>query len=183
MKTKRMICMKAILKLALLTTFIFSVVSCSTESVTDLQDENLTAIAAKGKKARPISNSIVTKQPFGEQATFTGNMTHLGKISGTVGTGVINIDFATRIGIFTTAPDIDYIFAANGDELWTQSTLTLLFNETFTGATYTGGFEIIGGTGRFEGATGNLAINDGVYFIDDNGVDTYTHTAQGLITY
>lgn len=183
MKTKQIKSLKAILKLAFLTTLIFSMVSCSTENVSDLQDEKLTAIAAKGKKARPISNSIVTKQPFGEQATFKGKMTHLGKISGTVGTGVITIDFETGIGIFTTAPDVDYIFAANGDELWTQSTLTFVFDETFTSASYSGGFEIIGGSGRFEGASGNLDINDGVYFIDDTGVDTYTHTSQGWIIY
>ncbi|WP_297702845.1 hypothetical protein [uncultured Eudoraea sp.] len=176
---------------AVLTMAVLLALSCTQESVTDGTTEDLTATAVRaGKKVdRPIKNSIVSIDKLdGSPTTFTGNMSHLGKITGTVGTGIFDLNFVTGIGLFTSAPDEDIIYAANGDELHTQSVLTFIFSEDFLSATYMGYFDFTeGSTGRFDGATGRMYINNGVYMSseDENGnpIDVYTHNAAGRIIY
>jgi len=103
----------------------------------------------------------------------TGNASHLGKISyagdvlitsGTVGTTDIT-DILTET-----------LTAANGD------TLTLLCNQTATlsGGVYHGtdSWTVIGGTGRFSGATGSGTGETYVYLSSL----TFTKTSTGAIT-
>jgi hypothetical protein len=189
MKTKRNNGIKAILKLALLTTFILSMVSCSKDSEADLTQENLTATNAKGGKqvTRPVSISVEALGNFnGMQADFTGKMTHAGKISGT---SFYSSFVFTGPNTATYTSDVDIFYAANGDEIRSQS----VFNYTFSfetepiSATYTGTTTFTGGTSRFAGATGSMEI-EGTYIV--TGEDTFggwlgisKHTGHGTITY
>lgn len=186
MKTKRSNGIKAILKLALLTTFILSMVSCSKDSEADLTQENLTATNAKGGKqvTRPVSISLEALGNFnGMQADFTGKMTHAGKISGTSFYESF-VDHGDGTATYTS--DSDVVYAANGDEIHSKSVFNYIF---FSGteATYTGTTTFTGGTGRFAGATGSMEI-DGTFTVI--GVDTFgaglgisKHTGHGTITY
>ena len=190
MKTKRNKSMKSILKLILLTTCIVSVVSCSTESISDLSEGDLTSVELKsGKKVeRPISIVLEGIDDLdGIGGTFSGRMTHLGKIHGTVGDGTF-LPNPDEVGtfIFTSTED-DVVIAANGDQLFSRS--SLIFVPTSANSfTYTGTISFIGGTGRFEGATGSMQIDNGVYtLIGPNDVGgfqgTYSHTGTGTIIY
>lgn len=75
--------------------------------------------------------------------------------------------------------------AANGDELWIWSNLIAnSFAPPPASFAYEGGYEIIGGTGRFEGASGTGAINgtakvvaDGVFAL------AFSHEFDGTIRY
>jgi hypothetical protein len=127
---------------------------------------------------KDISNSFVgTDTPTG--SIGYGTATHLGEFRG--------VQTATLFqnngdGTFNYASN-DIITAANGDELYTQSSVVLTFTSALE-ATYVGGFTIIGGTGRFVGATGYLSIANGVYIINgDTGIGTSRHNAVGKITY
>ncbi len=182
MKTKRKNHLKSILRLTMLAT-ILMVVSCSTESISDIETTNLTATAAKAKKPRPIKNTYVgVDRPDGSGADFTGNMSHAGKITGqTVTTSFeFNDDFTGG-----TQTSEDTIVAANGDQIYTSSMVTITFSQesiddsSFSSGTYVGGFDIVGGTGRFTDATGRADIvGFGVF-----GAGMAQHKAEGEITY
>ena len=112
-------------------------------------------------------------------------MTHLGKIHGTVAPGTFE-DAGNGTYIFTSLSD-DIIVAANGDKLFSRGLLVFVFNSQ-TAATYTGTITFKGGTGRFEGATGSMQINNGVYEIiglNDLGgpMGIVSHNGVGTITY
>ena len=185
MKTKRMNGMKAILKLAVLTTFILSVVSCSTEAISEIENSDLTATAAKAKKPRPIKNTYVGVDRFEDGilvgADFSGNMSHAGKITGQTTTA--DFYFFSETQAFQSSDDV--IVTANGDEIYTASEVIITFSAasiadcTYSEGIYTGGFDIVGGTGRFDGATGRMEIvNHGVF---NSGISE--HNAAGTITY
>ena len=163
----------SILRLALLTT-ILMVVSCSTESISDYETTDLTATAAKAKMPRPVKNTYVgVDRPDGSGSDFTGNMSHVGKFTGQ--TFTTSFEFNPDGTATLTSSDI--IVAANGDKIYTSSSVIIVFTSA-TGGTYTGGFDIVGGTGRFEGATGRQEINNGEFM---DGIAR--HTAEGTITY
>jgi len=185
MKTKRNNGMKAILKLAMLTTLILSVVSCSTDSISEDETTNLTSTAAKAKKPRPIKNTYVGIDRLEDGvlvgADFSGNMSHAGKITGQ--TITTSFTFISASEAIQTSDDI--IVTANGDEIYTASEVLIRFSPetisdgTYSAGTYTGGFDIVGGTGRFDGATGRMDIvNYGVF-----GSGVAEHNAVGTITY
>ena len=185
MKTKRKNGMKAILKLALLSTFILSVVSCSTEAINTDETTNLTAVAAKAKKPRPIKNTYVGIDRFEGGvlvgADFSGNMSHAGKFTGQ--TIITSFDFISESQ--ATQTSVDLIVAANGDKIYTSSGVTITFSPesiadgTYSAGTYTGGFDIVGGTGRFDGATGRMDVVGNGEF----GAGVSRHSAAGSITY
>lgn len=171
--------MMSILRLALLTTILMAV-SCSTESISEYETTDLTATTAKAKKPRPIKNNYVGVDRYvdGELvgSDFSGNMSHVGKYTGQTFTTSFefNADFT---GGIQTSDDI--VVAANGDEIWTKSVTEITFAPgSFTEGTYKGGFDIVGGTGRFEGATGRMDLDNGVF-----GGGIAKHNASGTITY
>ncbi|WP_162431070.1 hypothetical protein [Christiangramia aestuarii] len=163
-------------------------VSCSPESTADPAQKNLTTFDLTGGKdvTRPIS--IVLEgmdNRDGSGGTTSGEMTHLGKFHGTVAPGSFE-DAGNGSFIFTSLSD-DTTVAANGDVLFSRSLLVFVFISQ-TQATYSGTITFVGGTGRFEGATGSMQIDNGVYNIigiDDLGgpMGEYSHKGAGTITY
>ena len=186
--------MKTIIKLALVAV-IFITYSCDKESAT-LSDE-LTPVALKGGVAveRPVSISLSgMSDPDGGLDTYTGKMTHLGKIYGTVGRANFG-PHPTIPGAFLNStigqcdaeePELvlDVINAANGDKVFSRGELIFVpTNAEFTEATYSGVITFCGGTGRFEGASGSMQIADGVFFITADGIGKFSHTGNGSIIY
>jgi hypothetical protein len=94
---------------------------------------------------------------------------------------VVNTSFTpiTASDFSITSNDITY--AANGDELWTKGSIVIHYpTDGSSTATITGGSTIVGGTGRFAGATGFLIYDNMVY----NVVTGHeSHTGHGKITY
>lgn len=167
----------SILRLALLTTVLMAV-SCSTESISDYETTDLTATAAKAKMSRPIKNTYVgVDRTDGSGTDFTGNMSHAGKITGQTFTLPFEINDDFTGGVLKSN---DIVVTANGDEIHTYSEAVITFAPgSFTEGIYEGGFDIVGGTGRFEGATGRMEIDgQGVF---SGGISK--HTATGTITY
>lgn len=163
---------------------------CTKEAMQDnsIQAESQSSknsTAQKVRVTRPIFNSLQSDPDpslpplpcgAGGGAIFYGNMNHLGKVYGNVVNKTCGLTADGRLEI--SSEDIGY--AANGDQLWTKGTIYVTFPTSGTIATITGGSTIVGGTGRFEGATG--------YFIYQNMVVDLTtghesHTAYGEITY
>lgn len=169
--------MKTIIQLALSICLIFAM-SCTAESVDDPAVDELTATNVRaGKKiTKPVKNSYTgVDRADGTGQDFTGTMSHVGKFTGStfITSFVFNPD-----GTATLTSD-DVIVAANGDEIYTSSEVILVFgNPAGTEGTYSGGFDITGGTGRFDGATGRMTMDNGVF---KDGVAT--HNAVGEITY
>ena len=175
--------MMSILRLALLTTILMAV-SCSTESISDYETTDLTAATAKAKKPRPIKNNYVgVDRADGLGSDFSGNMSHVGKYTGQTFTTSFEFNEDFTGGVQTSD---DTVVAANGDEIRTKSVTVITFSpetgpggdQTFSAGTYAGGFDIVGGTGRFEGARGRMDLDNGVF-----GGGIATHNAEGTITY
>jgi hypothetical protein len=104
-------------------------------------------------------SEMVSFDPATATAVFTvtgGNVTHLGKITGTA---TVYYDPATWM---PTGADL-ILVAANGDELYQTTTMT--------------GYAVTGGTGRFAGATGSGSfsavnvgdIEDGIVALEWDG--------------
>ncbi len=175
MKTRIKSIVKTIVKLLMATSLVM-VISCSKDSATDLTQENLTATNAKGGKqvTRPVKNNYVgIDRPDGSGSDFTGNMSHVGKMTGSTYTTAFidNLD-----GTYTLTSD-DVINAANGDQIFTSSEV-IIVPSSATDGSYYGGFDITGGTGRFDGATGRMEVANGSY-----SSGRATHNAVGTITY
>jgi hypothetical protein len=174
--------------------------ACTKESMQEnsFKAQELSAKNSSNQKVRvtrPISNSLESDSDpslpplsctvpdgfpgvaIGGGVLFYGNMSHLGKVHGNGVNTSCSVISPTQISI--TSEDIGY--AANGDQLWTEGSIVVTFPPAgSTIATITGGSKIVGGTGRFAGATG--------YFIYENMVvDLATghesHTSYGEITY
>jgi hypothetical protein len=133
--------------------------------------------ARSGKQVpRPIKNSYVGEdRPDGSGQDFYGTMSHVGLFTGHT---VTTAFYPNSDGTFTLTSE-DEIVAANGDVIYTRSRVLVVFgNPMGTQGTYSGGFDIVGGTGRFDGATGRMNIDNGVF---KDGVSR--HNAVGEITY
>jgi hypothetical protein len=123
---------------------------------------------------------------------ISGHMTHLGKlrpgissedgvpISGSFGNPtscLVNVDFDRA----TTVYHVNYV-AANGDELHTVEDVLLIFNlvdyPDYSVGSFEGTIEIVGGTGRFKNASGNMVFVDAIF-----GPEGSSWELEGEITY
>lgn len=141
-----------------------------------------TAPNAGKKVTRPIASNLQSDPdpnpttPFGT-ALFYGTITHMGTVYGKSvnQTGT----FLTPTDLALTSDDISY--AANGDQLWTKGDIVIHYpTDGSTTATITGGSKIVGGTGRFAGATGYFIYENMVY---DIVTGHESHTGYGEITF
>jgi hypothetical protein len=181
MKTKIQSSLKAISYLAILA-LIAMVISCSQETTMD-GTENLEAHTVKSSKAAKATRAIRGKinndadpsidpvvcigstpeLPIALNTNFIyGNMTHLGKIQpGSFGRP-LECEGILAEGKIISVYEVNYI-GAHGDEIRTRENTTIIFNPedpTFNTGTFEGTIEIIGGSGRFEGATGTMVFKD-----------------------
>ncbi len=193
MKTKIQSNLKAISFLAMLA-LITMVISCSPETAMD-ETENLEAHSAKSSNAAVATRAIRAKinndaNPdlppntdcgFPLSANFIyGNMGHLGKIQpGSFGRPT-SCAFGGP-GILITTYDVNYI-GAHGDEIRTLENTTIICDDpndpTCPTGTFVGTIEIVGGSGRFEGATGNMVFVDARF---EGSISTWR--LEGEITY
>ena len=148
----------------------------------------------------PLSRNIIN-----------GNMTHLGKLQpGSEYDEDLNEPITGSYGVPTScapgAEDLSvaytefivYYVAANGDRFVTEEEVTLRFNVSPEGVVdfNNGTFEntldgngdpipitIVSGTGRFEGATGELFQKNGTFSFDEFGNGGSTWDLVGTITY
>jgi hypothetical protein len=102
-----------------------------------------------------------------------GHATHMGKLNrmespwehGTCDLAENKIVITGSHGIWT---------GANGDQIWWEGDYEVFFNGNFSAD-----LDIVGGTGRFEGAVGNVRGDDGV---TDPETGYGSGTAQGWVT-
>ena len=167
---------------------------------TKTQDDLLSqASKAPNKKARPISGNLNNAPnpdappiicsgafPISGQNFIYGNVSHLGLLkSGTVGNALIcditNFPSALDPSLRGTITFNEIWVAANGDKLFSNSTIYIVGDPATQNATltWTGSNIITGGTGRFEGATGSWEQLNGKFFADG----TATWSIKGEITY
>ncbi len=187
-------------KIMVLAISILLLAACTKESMQEnsIQAEELSAKNSSKQKARvtrPITNSLESDSDpslpplsctvpdgfpevaIGGGVIFSGNMDHLGKVWGKSVNTSCSVISPTQVEIKSK----DIAYAANGDELWTEGSIVVTFPPAGSSiGTITGGSKIVGGTGRFAGATG--------YFIYENMVVDFatgheSHTAYGEITY
>jgi hypothetical protein len=203
MKTMKNFIGKSVLGAAFITAF-FVTSSCSQFSDAYDSDE---LIAKEALRLPPDSNELIditarkgnaVTRPVsityegidnadGPGSTGTGIMTHLGKITVVGGQGEI-YDIKDNVLKFRTlAGEKDIIYAANGDEVWATGDLTITLTSETT-AVYTQLITFIGGTGRFEGASGFIEIENGtleVVGLKSNGdlLIRTSHVGNGEITY
>lgn len=144
----------------------------------------LAACKKEGAKITlPISNDLQSdpdRHPTtkcGSALTY-GTMTYLGKVHGiSVSKTCTYNDAGTQLTI--SSDDITY--AADGTELWTKGHIVINFpTDGSTTATITGGSAIVGGTGRFAGATGYFIYENMVY---DLVTGHESHKSHGQITF
>jgi hypothetical protein len=114
------------------------------------------------------------------KSVFTANVTHMGRVTGT---SIANMRDKTVIppNVWTDITNSKIKIAANGDEIYSESAcVTLVFNIPFD---YTGTLSAIatttGGTGRFEGCTGEVEVSGTFNLI--TGIKQYT--VDGWIKY
>lgn len=181
---KQISIMKKIMLMAFATLLL---TACQKEINSDVKPQSLTSKASKIKGlkvqvTRPIANSLQSDPdpnpttPFGGAIAY-GTFTHLGKVNAKTVNNSLTYLSATKISI--TSDDISY--AANGEQLWTKGAIVInLPTDGSTTATITGGSTIVGGTGRFAGATGYLIYENMVY---DIVTGHESHTSTGEITY
>lgn len=174
--------------------------SCSNEGITDLNELGERA----NQPTRPISGEFYNfPDPDQDPATLLacsptefgvalnrniigGKMTHLGKLrqgnsdgSGTFGNPIscsVNEAFTEISSVY----EVNYV-AANGDEVFTVEDVTIIFNlddPTFSTGIFEGTVEIVGGTGRFEGASGNMVFVGATF-----GPEGSTWRLEGEISY
>jgi hypothetical protein len=142
-------------------------------------------LSAKNQVTRPLkvkSDAIVFIVPssdsplgFKWEVTETGEATHLGRFS-SLGTGTADYD---EDGILYVHYFTDWT-AANGDVLHLEGAVY------GKGQGFTMKFWIIGGSGRFVGATGSIGDGIEVYYADIDpitGAATWSYRVEGTITY
>jgi hypothetical protein len=140
---------------------------------------------SQGKQVvRPMKGTFY-ESPSGTAGTslVTGHVTHMGNITGTSIADLsqaIWIDNTTLTNVKNSKTKI----AANGDKIFSTACVTLKFNldgngnKDNTGTFYGTAIEV-GGTGRFEGCTGELYVTG--TFNNNTGCKEYT--VDGWIKY
>jgi hypothetical protein len=110
----------------------------------------------------------------------TGHVTHMGRVTGT---SVANMRDKTVIppNVWTDITNSKIKIAANGDEIYSESAcVTLVFNIPFDGTgTLSAVATTTGGTGRFEGCTGEVEVSGTFNLL--TGIKQYT--VDGWIKY
>lgn len=141
------------------------------------------AMDAKGRTTFPIFDKLESdpdpnpQTECGSAITY-GTMTFLGKVHGISvnKTCIYNADY-TELAVTS----VDTTYGANGNQLWTEGDIVIHFpTDGSTVATITGGSKIVGGTGRYAGATGFFIYEDMVY---DLVTGHESHVAHGKITF
>jgi len=110
--------------------------------------------------------------------TGTGNYEHLGM---TAFAAVATITGTAGCGGFTTT-ETDTYTAANGDEVLSSATLTICPTSTSGVFQSSGTFTVVGGTGRFAGASGSGALHALVTFTGQFS-GSFSGTTTGTISY
>jgi hypothetical protein len=114
------------------------------------------------------------------KSVFTANVTHMGRVTGT---SVANMRDKTVIppNVWTDITNSKIKIAANGDEIYSESAcVTLVFNIPFDGTgTLSAVATTTGGTGRFEGCTGEVEVSGTFNLL--TGIKQYT--VDGWIKY
>ena len=127
---------------------------------------------------------------------ISGNMTHMGKIQpGSFGRPQEGTCFLTGANTLNVIYYVNYI-GAHGDMITTVEPVTITLDLVADPSGLTGTFEntrdaggnmipitILEGTGRFEGATGELYFKDGTFSPAANGTVVSTWRLDGEITY
>lgn len=200
--------MKSITKLSLLT-LIFLAFSCSTDTVVEPEDnlEILNAKSAtrawKGKFSNVADLTMPLVGCIPEDAgvalttnIISGNMTHMGKIQpGSFGRPQDGTCFLTGVNSLNVIYHVNYI-GAHGDMITTVEPVTIILDLEADPTGLTGIFEntrdasgnmipitILEGTGRFEGATGELYFKNAKFSPAPNGTVVSTWQLVGEITY
>ncbi len=204
--------MKTIFKLALVVLFVLPY-SCSPDTVLDSENlEAVNAKSKKAKKATrawrgkfsnvaDLTQPTIACVPVSEGVVLTtniisGNMTHLGKIqAGSFGRPIDGTCFLTGPNSLRVIYNVNYI-GAHGDQITTEEDVTLILDFDADPSGQTGTFEntkdangnpipikIIDGTGRFEGATGELLFKDAKFGPAGDGTVISTWRLIGEITY
>jgi hypothetical protein len=189
MKTIKQIIGKSVLGATIIAAFFFTF-SCSQESDAYATNELIGVKAKIGKEVtRPVRITLEgMDNEDGPGGTITGKMTHLGKITGINAGNEVYELIEGGLKSRTIAGGKDIIYAANGDEVWATNDLTIIFTSETT-AIYTGLITFVGGTGRFEDASGFMEIENGdleVIGLKTDGVTPITaisHVGNGEITY
>ncbi|MBT8178601.1 MAG: hypothetical protein KJN96_07805 [Eudoraea sp.] len=207
--------MKTIFKLALAAMILFTFsCSPDTVLESQENLEAVNAKAKKAKKATrawrgkfsnvaDLTQSIVACEPVSEGVVLTtnvisGNMTHLGKIQeGSFGRPQDGTCFLTGPNSVRVIYNVNYI-GAHGDQITTEEDVTIILDFDADPNGFVGTFEntkdgngnpipikIIDGTGRFEGATGELLFKDASFGPSASGDGTVISTWRliGEITY
>ena len=180
------------------------------ESAADI--EAVSAKSKKAKKATrawrgkfsnvaDLNEPIIACIPEGEGVVLTtniisGNMTHMGKIQpGSFGRPQEGTCFLTGPNSLNVIYNVNYI-GAHGDMITTEEAVTIIIDFEADPNGLVGTFEntrdadgniipikIIEGTGRFEGATGELLFKDAVFGPAPDGTIVSTWRLIGTITY
>ncbi|WP_445383652.1 hypothetical protein [Robiginitalea sp. IMCC43444] len=162
--------------------------SCTQENLSDelIQGEELNAVAVKNSKQRPWKiNSSGAFQAIGPSELLCpeadkpiaillsgdGNASHIGlfQVSLTWCTNPV-ADLGSPVNFIAGT-----ITAANGDEIDFEST-------SFNGPSVD--YIVTGGSGRFEGASGEFNLATTAFFFDPStGAGTYSNAGEGYIIY
>jgi hypothetical protein len=131
-------------------------------------------------KGRFYEQTVNASDLTAVKSVFTANVTHMGRVTGT---SIANMAGRTEIppNIWTDITNSKIKIAANGDELYSYSPcVTLTFNKPFDGTgTLSAVAYTTGGTGRFEGCTGEVNVKGTFNIL--TGVKEYT--VDGWIKY
>jgi len=159
------------------------IVACDDHSFTALPDEadSATTIKPRGEHAIPFQATFYTKRNYEDDGAgvcteepYTafnyqvgeGTATHLGACDVTIHFCGSGFDYTNGFGVFV---------AADGDELWFNVPSEgeighiIPFDDPFYELYFQDPFEFVGGTGRFEGASGSGMTNSFVNLFDDDG--------------
>ena len=117
--------------------------------------------------------------PSAIKSLITGNVTHLGNISGV---SILDMSKMIWVGnVITNLTNYKTKIAANGDEIYSVAHPILVLNIPFDGTgTMSGKAITTGGTGRFKDCTGEVEIVSGTF----NLITGYKeYTVEGWIKY
>jgi hypothetical protein len=124
--------------------------------------------------------TVDASNPAAVKSVFTANVTHMGRVTGT---SIANMRDRTVIppNVWTDITNSKIKIAANGDEIYSESAcVTLVFNIPLDGTgTLSAVATTTGGTGRFEGCTGEVKVSGTFNLI--TGIKQYT--VDGWIKY